>query len=137
MPVTVVLLSILDIIAFIVHLSIFTITASQVGLDASSSSALCSVFPNAWRSGTSYSFLSAFICLYHLLLFDIYLFLCCKFVHWEKGRHVFERLLIDSDWAINNGNWLWLSCSSFFYQVQFSIPSLSVAICFSSAEINN
>ncbi|KAK4794641.1 hypothetical protein SAY86_012635 [Trapa natans] len=38
------------------------------------------------------------------------------FVHWEKGRDVFERLLIDSDWALNNGNWLWLSCSSFFYQ---------------------
>lgn len=38
------------------------------------------------------------------------------FVHWEKGRDVFDRLLIDSDWAINNGNWLWLSCSSFFYQ---------------------
>ncbi|XVF24850.1 hypothetical protein REPUB_Repub13aG0163300 [Reevesia pubescens] len=38
------------------------------------------------------------------------------FVHWEEGRDVFERLLIDSDWAINNGNWLWLSCSSFFYQ---------------------
>ncbi|KAL5575657.1 hypothetical protein UlMin_017356 [Ulmus minor] len=38
------------------------------------------------------------------------------FVHWEKGRDIFERLLIDSDWAINNGNWLWLSCSSFFYQ---------------------
>ncbi|CAJ2656237.1 unnamed protein product [Trifolium pratense] len=38
------------------------------------------------------------------------------FVHWEKGRDVFDRLLIDSDWAINNGNWMWLSCSSFFYQ---------------------
>ncbi|XP_027124800.2 (6-4)DNA photolyase isoform X2 [Coffea arabica] len=38
------------------------------------------------------------------------------YVHWEKGRDVFERLLVDSDWAINNGNWLWLSCSSFFYQ---------------------
>ncbi|CAA0839133.1 (6-4)DNA photolyase [Striga hermonthica] len=38
------------------------------------------------------------------------------FVHWEKGRDVFERLLIDSDWAINNANWMWLSCSSFFYQ---------------------
>ncbi|KAJ8773587.1 hypothetical protein K2173_005833 [Erythroxylum novogranatense] len=38
------------------------------------------------------------------------------FIHWEKGRDIFERLLIDSDWAINNGNWLWLSCSSFFYQ---------------------
>ena len=40
-----------------------------------------------------------------------------QFVHWEKGRDVFERLLIDADWAINNGNWMWLSCSSFFYQV--------------------
>ncbi|CAM8954250.1 unnamed protein product [Rhodiola kirilowii] len=38
------------------------------------------------------------------------------FVHWEKGRYVFDRLLIDGDWSINNGNWLWLSCSSFFYQ---------------------
>ncbi|GAA0149276.1 DNA photolyase [Lithospermum erythrorhizon] len=38
------------------------------------------------------------------------------FIHWEKGRDAFERLLIDSDWAINNGNWMWLSCSSFFYQ---------------------
>uniref|UniRef100_A0A803LEG8 Photolyase/cryptochrome alpha/beta domain-containing protein n=1 Tax=Chenopodium quinoa TaxID=63459 RepID=A0A803LEG8_CHEQI len=38
------------------------------------------------------------------------------FIHWEKGRDVFERLLIDSDWSINNGNWLWLSCSSFFYE---------------------
>lgn len=38
------------------------------------------------------------------------------FIHWEKGRDVFQRLLIDSDWAINNGNWLWLSCSSFFYK---------------------
>ncbi|KAL9264830.1 (6-4)DNA photolyase-like protein [Drosera capensis] len=38
------------------------------------------------------------------------------FVHWEKGRDVFERLLIDHDWALNNGNWMWLSCSSFFYE---------------------
>ncbi|XP_073292053.1 (6-4)DNA photolyase [Primulina huaijiensis] len=37
-------------------------------------------------------------------------------VHWEMGRDVFERLLIDSDWSINNANWMWLSCSSFFYQ---------------------
>lgn len=38
------------------------------------------------------------------------------FVYWEKGRDVFDRLLIDADWAINNGNWMWLSASSFFYQ---------------------
>eukprot|EP00897_Mesotaenium_endlicherianum_P010804 jgi/Mesen1/9752/ME000698S09229 len=28
------------------------------------------------------------------------------YVHWEKGRDVFDRLLIDGDWAINNGNWM-------------------------------
>ncbi|CAM6085647.1 unnamed protein product [Calypogeia fissa] len=38
------------------------------------------------------------------------------FVHWEKGRDVFDRLLVDSDWSINNGNWLWLSASAFFHQ---------------------
>lgn len=38
------------------------------------------------------------------------------FVYWGKGRDVFDRLLIDADWAINNGNWMWLSASSFFYQ---------------------
>ena len=29
--------------------------------------------------------------------------------NWIHGRDVFERKLIDSDWAINNGNWLWLA----------------------------
>ena len=53
--------------------------------------------------------------LYHSLDMNC---ICCQFVHWEKGCDVFGRLLIDSDWAINNGNWLWLSCLSFFYQVR-------------------
>ena len=35
---------------------------------------------------------------------------------WEKGRDVFDRLLIDGDAAINSGNWMWLSASAFFYQ---------------------
>lgn len=38
------------------------------------------------------------------------------YVHWEEGRDVFDRLLLDADWAINNGNWLWLSASAFFSQ---------------------
>jgi len=38
------------------------------------------------------------------------------FVHWEWGRDVFDRDLVDADWALNNGNWMWLSCSAFFYQ---------------------
>ena len=29
--------------------------------------------------------------------------------HWRLGRSVFDQKLIDSDWALNNGNWLWLS----------------------------
>lgn len=35
---------------------------------------------------------------------------------WEAGKEVFEELLLDADWALNAGNWMWLSCSCFFYQ---------------------
>lgn len=35
---------------------------------------------------------------------------------WEEGMKVFEELLLDADWSINAGTWLWLSCSSFFQQ---------------------
>ena len=38
------------------------------------------------------------------------------FISWEEGARVFDRDLIDADWALNNGNWMWLSASSFFYQ---------------------
>jgi FAD binding domain of DNA photolyase len=38
------------------------------------------------------------------------------YVSWLKGVETFDRLLIDADWALNNGNWMWLSASSFFYQ---------------------
>jgi cryptochrome len=29
--------------------------------------------------------------------------------HWKEGRDVFDQKLLDSDWALNNANWLWLS----------------------------
>ena len=29
--------------------------------------------------------------------------------HWKHGRDVFDHKLLDSDWALNNANWLWLS----------------------------
>lgn len=35
---------------------------------------------------------------------------------WEAGAKVFDRLLIDADWSINNANWMWLSASAFFTQ---------------------
>jgi len=33
----------------------------------------------------------------------------------KQGASTFDRLLIDGDWSINTGNWLWLSASAFFY----------------------
>mmetsp|Transcript_25798 Transcript_25798/g.83314 ORF Transcript_25798/g.83314 Transcript_25798/m.83314 type:complete len:566 (+) Transcript_25798:85-1782(+) len=35
---------------------------------------------------------------------------------WERGAEVFEEYLVDADVALNSGNWMWLSCSCFFYQ---------------------
>ncbi|CAL5023309.1 unnamed protein product [Urochloa decumbens] len=80
----------------------------------------------AWRDGrTGYPWIDAIMIqlrkwgwMHHLARHSVACFLTRGdlFIHWEKGRDVFERLLIDSDWSINNGNWLWLSCSSFFYQ---------------------
>ncbi|CAH8337536.1 unnamed protein product [Eruca vesicaria subsp. sativa] len=80
----------------------------------------------AWRDGkTGYPWIDAIMIqllkwgwMHHLARHCVACFLTRGdlFIHWEQGRDVFERLLIDSDWAINNGNWMWLSCSSFFYQ---------------------
>lgn len=35
---------------------------------------------------------------------------------WEEGAKIFDLYLLDSDYALNNANWQWLSCSNFFYQ---------------------
>ena len=37
---------------------------------------------------------------------------------WERGAEHFEGQLLDADYALNGFNWLWLSCSGFFYQVR-------------------
>ncbi|XP_073328365.1 cryptochrome-2 [Pagrus major] len=37
-------------------------------------------------------------------------------VSWESGMRVFEELLLDADWSVNAGSWMWLSCSAFFQQ---------------------
>ncbi|KAK5915063.1 hypothetical protein CesoFtcFv8_000694 [Champsocephalus esox] len=37
-------------------------------------------------------------------------------INWEEGQKVFEYLLLDGDWALNAGNWQWLSASAFFHQ---------------------
>ncbi|PXF46329.1 (6-4)DNA photolyase [Gracilariopsis chorda] len=35
-------------------------------------------------------------------------------ISWERGFKVFEKYLIDYDYALNSANWMWLSCSAFF-----------------------
>ncbi|KAJ7523232.1 hypothetical protein O6H91_18G042700 [Diphasiastrum complanatum] len=80
----------------------------------------------AWRDGhTGYPWIDAAMVqlrkwgwMHHLARHAVACFLTRgdMFVHWEKGRDVFDRLLIDDDWSINNGNWLWLSASAFFAQ---------------------
>ncbi|TWW56156.1 Cryptochrome-1 [Takifugu flavidus] len=37
-------------------------------------------------------------------------------ISWEEGMKVFDELLLDADWSVNAGSWMWLSCSSFFQQ---------------------
>lgn len=32
------------------------------------------------------------------------------------GMKVFEEYLLDADWSLNAGNWMWLSASAFFHQ---------------------
>ncbi|XP_010078343.1 PREDICTED: cryptochrome-1-like, partial [Pterocles gutturalis] len=36
-------------------------------------------------------------------------------VSWEEGLKVFEELLLDADWSLNAGNWLWISGSAHRY----------------------
>ena len=35
-------------------------------------------------------------------------------ISWEEGMKIFDELLLDTDWSVNAGTWMWLSCSSFF-----------------------
>jgi cryptochrome len=35
---------------------------------------------------------------------------------WPRVARVFDELLLDGDFALNNANWMWLSASAFFHQ---------------------
>lgn len=42
---------------------------------------------------------------------------------WTLGRDVFDKLLLDADWSLNNGNWLWLSGTAPFSAPYFRVYS--------------
>ena len=80
----------------------------------------------AWEAGaTGYPWIDACMTqlreegwLHHLARHAVACFLTRGdlWVSWERGRDVFDRLLVDADPALNSANWMWLSCSSYFYQ---------------------
>jgi len=40
---------------------------------------------------------------------------------WTHGRDIFDRLLVDSDYAVNTGNWLWLSGTAVYSMPYFRV----------------
>eukprot|EP00906_Rhabdomonas_costata_P001454 RCo002424 len=80
----------------------------------------------AWKCGrTGYPFIDAIMTqlrqegwIHHLARHAVACFLTRGdlWQSWEEGARVFELYLLDGDWALNNANWQWLSCSRFFYQ---------------------
>lgn len=49
------------------------------------------------------------------------------YISWLRGAHYFQEVLIDMDWPLNIGNWLWVSASCFFRDVKsVHSPSLYV-----------
>lgn len=80
----------------------------------------------AWKEGrTGYPFIDAIMTqlrkegwIHHLARHAVACFLTRGdlWVSWEEGAKVFEEYLIDHDWSLNRGNWLWVSSSAFFHQ---------------------
>ncbi|CAH0754015.1 unnamed protein product [Bemisia tabaci] len=81
---------------------------------------------DAWAFGrTGYPFIDAIMrqlrqegWIHHLARHAVACFLTRGdlWISWEEGQGVFEELLLDADWALNAGNWMWLSASAFFHQ---------------------
>lgn len=80
----------------------------------------------AWAEGrTGYPFVDAIMrqlkqegWIHHLARHMVACFLTRGdlWISWEKGAKVFEDYLLDYDWSLNAGNWMWLSASAFFYK---------------------
>ncbi|KAG8176361.1 hypothetical protein JTE90_020759 [Oedothorax gibbosus] len=83
-------------------------------------------FLEAWtHARTGYPFIDAIMTqlrnegwIHHLARHAVACFLTRGdlWVSWEHGQKVFEELLLDADWSLNAGNWMWLSASAFFHQ---------------------
>lgn len=106
----------------------FYVLASSVpNFDQAVDNPMCKIIPwdddptlfHAWAVGkTGYPFIDALMrqlrttgFIHHLGRHAVACFLTRGdlWQHWTRGRDVFDELLLDADWAVNNGNWLWLA----------------------------
>ena len=112
----------------------YTAAASEPNFDRMMGNTFCLQIPwqcndhylEAWTYGrTGYPFIDAIMrqlrqegWIHHLARHAVACFLTRGdlWVSWEEGQKVFEELLLDQDWALNAGNWMWLSASAFFHQ---------------------
>lgn len=112
----------------------YTVGASEPNFDRMIGNSICLQIPwekndqhlEAWTHGrTGYPFIDAIMrqlrqegWIHHLARHAVACFLTRGdlWISWEEGLKVFEELLLDADWALNAGNWMWLSASAFFHQ---------------------
>lgn len=112
----------------------YTAGAAEPNFDKMIGNSICLQIPwqkndqhlEAWAHGrTGYPFIDAIMrqlrqegWIHHLARHAVACFLTRGdlWISWEEGLKVFEELLLDADWAMNAGNWMWLSASAFFHQ---------------------
>ncbi|XP_064121732.1 cryptochrome-1-like [Macrobrachium nipponense] len=85
---------------------------------------------NAWKDGrTGYPFIDASMrqlrkegWIHHVCRTAVACFLTRGdlWISWEKGLQVFLKYLIDADWSVSAGNWMWVSSSAFERQLDCS-----------------
>ncbi|XP_071454618.1 cryptochrome-2 [Hetaerina americana] len=112
----------------------YVVASGTANFDRMKGNAVCCQVPwenkpellAAWTMGkTGYPFIDAIMTqlrlegwIHHLARHAVACFLTRGdlWISWEEGQKVFEELLLDADWALNAGNWMWLSASAFFHQ---------------------
>lgn len=84
-------------------------------LDSSFGTACCRLFSNAVIITKQPIYLVGFFIFIEKCVFYVNLS-GDLWISWEEGMKVFDELLLDADWSVNAGMWMWLSSSSFFQQ---------------------
>lgn len=112
----------------------YTAGAGTKNFDKMVGNSVCTQIPwgkndehlKAWAEGrTGYPFVDAIMrqlkqegWIHHLARHMVACFLTRGdlWISWEEGAKIFEGYLLDYDWSLNAGNWMWLSASAFFYK---------------------